>query len=324
MIAGLEDITEGELYIDDKLVNSIAPSDRDIAMVFQNYALYGNMTLYENMGFSLTVRHKDSDEIHEKVMKAADIVELTEELNRKPSQISGGQSQRVALGRSIVRSAKVFLLDEPLSNLDAKLRTETRKELVKLHRKLKTTFIYVTHDQIEAITMADRMVILNDGIIQQVGSPVDVYDKPSNMFVAGFIGTPPMNFIEGNILNGSFVSPGLSFQLTDEQKKRLAAYENQTAILGIRPEDIMDTNLLPTRTADMISLNAALDVVELLGADMLAYFTINDRTLAGRMKASSNFTRGQKVSLTILIKQVHFFDPLTTERIEMGGTLCNG
>ena len=196
MIAGLEGISEGKLYIDDECVNLVAPSNRNIAMVFQNYALYGNMTVYENMGFSLTVRHKDSDEIHEKVMKAANVVDLEQVLNRIPANLSGGQRQRVALGRSIVRDAKVFLLDEPLSNLDAKLRTETRKELVKLHKKLNTTFIYVTHDQIEAMTMADRMVIMKDGAVQQVGTPAQVYNYPCNMFVGGFIGTPPMNFME--------------------------------------------------------------------------------------------------------------------------------
>lgn len=323
MIAGLEGISEGKLYIEDECVNLVAPSNRDIAMVFQNYALYGNMTVYENMGFSLTVRHKDSDEIHEKVMKAANVVDLEQVLNRVPANLSGGQRQRVALGRSIVRDAKVFLLDEPLSNLDAKLRTETRKELVKLHKKLNTTFIYVTHDQIEAMTMADRMVIMKDGVVQQVGTPAQVYNDPCNMFVGGFIGTPPMNFMEGKLINDTFVSPELSFPLTNEQKRLLKDFDTQSIMLGIRPEDIKNAESLPVKTDEMKSIQVTLDVVELLGADMLIHFNMNDTMITGNVASSSNFISGQKANLTILLSHVHFFDPVTTKRIEIGGTLCN-
>ena len=323
MIAGLEGITEGELYIDDKCVNKLAPSNRDIAMVFQNYALYGNMSVYENMGFSLTVRHKDSDEIHQKVMEAANIVELSQVLNRRPANLSGGQRQRVALGRSIVRHARVFLLDEPLSNLDAKLRAETRKELVKLHRKLKATFIYVTHDQVEAMTMADRLVILKDGIIQQTGTPAEVYDYPANLFVAGFIGTPPMNLIVGRIENGSFLSPDFAFELSGGEKVKLTAYENKNVILGIRPEHITDPRSLKGDAARTAALAAKPEVIELLGHEMLLYFTVNGRTITSSVRASRGFTRDQTAELVVLPDQAHFFDPLTTQRIDMGGTLCN-
>ncbi|MDF2473144.1 MAG: sugar transporter ATP-binding protein [Anaerocolumna sp.] len=323
MIAGLEKITDGELFIGDKLVNTLAPSDRDIAMVFQNYALYGNMTVYENIGFSLTIRHQDTDVIHEKTIKAAEVVELSRVLNNKPANLSGGQRQRVALGRSMVRDAKVFLLDEPLSNLDAKLRNETRRELVKLQRRLGTTFIYVTHDQVEAMTMADRMVIMKDGIIQQIGTPADVYNSPCNMFVAGFIGSPPTNFITGEIKNGSFVSKDLTFPLIEDHKKALSSYENRTVIVGIRPENIRESHVLPVKSNDIISINVKLDVVELLGADMLIHFYLNDKMLTGKVLSSSDFKRDQNVELSVFLRHVHFFDPETTKRIDVGGTLCN-
>ncbi len=323
MMAGLEGITEGELYIGDKYVNTLAPSDRDIAMVFQNYALYGNMTVYENIGFSLMVRHQNSDIIHEKTMKAADIVELSRVLNSKPANLSGGQRQRVALGRSMVRDAKVFLLDEPLSNLDAKLRTETRGELVKLHQKLGSTFIYVTHDQVEAMTMADRMVIMKDGVIQQIGTPSEVYNYPCNMFVAGFIGSPATNFIEGKIENGYFVSKDLTFPVITEHKKALNNYDKRPVILGIRSEDILEYEAIPVKTDDITSIKVSLDVVELLGADMLIHFNLNEKMVTGKVSSRTNFKHGQNVDLSILLRQVHFFDPDTTKRIMIGGALCS-
>ena len=239
MIAGLEDISSGTLVIDGKDVTQVPAKDRDIAMVFQNYALYAHMTVYENMAFSLTLRKENPDIIHEKVLAAAEILGLTDQLNKKPRQLSGGQRQRVAMGRAIVRTPKVFLFDEPLSNLDAKLRGATRREILLLHKRLGTTMLYVTHDQTEALTLADRIVCMSMGYIQQVGTPLELYDTPANTFVASFIGLPPMNFFEGKIENGCFVSPHFTFTLDDEHKKLLASYEGKEIILGSLPENIV-------------------------------------------------------------------------------------
>ena len=225
MIAGLEDISSGQLIIDGKDVTQVPAKDRDIAMVFQNYALYGHMTIYENMAFSLTLRKENPNVIHEKVLAAAEILGLTDQLNKKPKQLSGGQRQRVAMGRAIVRTPKVFLFDEPLSNLDAKLRGATRREILLLHKGLGTTMIYVTHDQTEALTLADRIVCMSMGYVQQIGTPLELYDTPANIFVASFIGLPPMNFFDGRIENGSFVCNSFSAPINDEQKSRLADYE---------------------------------------------------------------------------------------------------
>src|SRR5690554_2489933 len=249
MVAGLEEITVGELYIGDKLMNDVAPKDRDIAMVFQNYALYPHMTVFDNMAFGLKLRKFPKDEIKRRVSEAAKILEIEHLLDRKPKALSGGQRQRVALGRAIVRDPKVFLMDEPLSNLDAKLRVQMRVEITKLHHRLQTTIIYVTHDQVEAMTMGDRIVVMRDGVIQQVGKPLDIYDKPANIFVAGFIGTPPMNFLEGVLKEENdrlYVDLETFKVYVPEGKFKTAKmYVDKEIILGIRPEDITDYDFMP-------------------------------------------------------------------------------
>ena len=265
MVAGLEEITEGELIIDDKIVNDVAPKDRDIAMVFQNYALYPHMTVYDNMAFALKLRKVPKGEIDKKVKQAAEILEITEYLNRKPKALSGGQRQRVAIGRAIVRDPKVFLMDEPLSNLDAKLRNQMRAEIIKLREKIDTTFIYVTHDQVEAMTLGDRIVIMRDGFIQQVGTPQEVFNHPSNLFVAGFIGSPQMNFFDAKLLkvNGKYAIElgGHTVELSEEKQNALTANnaEEQEITLGIRPEHI---------TLDKTGVSGVIDVQELMGSSV--------------------------------------------------------
>ena len=239
MVAGLEDISNGTLLIDGKDCTRLPPKDRDIAMVFQNYALYGHMTIYENMAFSLTLRKENKEVIHRKVMAAAEILDLKSQLNKKPKQLSGGQRQRVAMGRAIVRNPKVFLFDEPLSNLDAKLRGSMRREILLLHKKLNATMMYVTHDQTEALTLADRIVCMSMGHVQQIGKPIDLYERPANTFVATFIGLPPMNMFEGEIKNGNFVCDLFNYPLNSKQKEMLKDYEGKQVILGVRPENIM-------------------------------------------------------------------------------------
>ena len=234
MVAGLEDITKGKLIIDGKDCTRLPPKDRDIAMVFQNYALYGHMTIYENMAFSLTLRKEKKEIIHRKVMAAAEILDLKEQLNKKPKQLSGGQRQRVAMGRAIVRNPKLFLFDEPLSNLDAKLRGSMRREILLLHKKLNATMMYVTHDQTEALTLADRIVCMSMGHVQQIGVPIELYERPANTFVATFIGLPPMNMFEGKIEKGNFVSDLFKYPLNARQKEVLKDYEGQEVILGVR------------------------------------------------------------------------------------------
>ena len=237
MVAGLEDISAGKLFIDGKDVTNAPAKDRDVAMVFQNYALYGHMTVYENMAFSLTLRKEDPNVIHQKVLAAAEILGLTDQLNKKPSQLSGGQRQRVAMGRSIVRNPKLFLFDEPLSNLDAKLRSATRREIMLLHKRLNATMLYVTHDQIEALTLADRIVCMSMGYVQQIGTPLELYDSPANLFVASFIGLPPMNFIDVKVEGDCLVGDRISLQLDENEKKALAPYQGKQIVLGIRPEN---------------------------------------------------------------------------------------
>ncbi len=304
MIAGLEDITGGEIYIDNKCVNNVHPKDRDIAFVFQSYALYPHMTVYENIAFPLKMRGLKKDEIDKKVKEAADILNLSEYLQRRPKQLSGGQRQRVALGRAIVRNPKVFLMDEPLSNLDAKLRVQMRSEIKKLHEKLQTTFIYVTHDQTEALTMGDRIVVLDKGIIQQVDEPEKIYYSPANTFVGGFLGSPSMNFIKTDIENGNIKLNDTTIPLTQEQKNLLK--DKKEVIAGIRPEK-MDNPF------SGIEIKAKVDISEMLGSEKIVYFNINDIKCSAKIDAQKQF--GEEITLKIDPKDFLFFDIETKERI---------
>lgn len=317
MVAGLEDITEGELWIGDTMMNDVAPKDRDIAMVFQNYALYPHMTVFDNMAFGLKLRKYPKDEIEQRVNDAADILGLTEYLKRKPAALSGGQRQRVALGRAIVRDAKVFLMDEPLSNLDAKLRVAMRAEIAKLHQRLETTTIYVTHDQTEAMTMADRIVIMKDGFIQQIGSPKEVYDTPNNVFVAGFIGSPAMNFFNSRIENGHVISEdGLNLVIPEGKYKTLKekGYEGKEVVFGIRPEDI-HTEPIALETYPDATVTSKVVVAELLGAETMLYTTIGNTEFISKVDARSIYQPGQDVKLGFNLNKAHFFDKDTEEVI---------
>lgn len=304
MIAGLEDITDGEIYIGDRKVNKIAPKDRDIAFVFQSYALYPHMTVYENIAFGLKMRKMDEALIDKKVNEAAKILNLTELLERRPRQLSGGQRQRVALGRAIVREPKVFLMDEPLSNLDAKLRVQMRSEIKKLHEKLQTTFIYVTHDQTEALTMGDRIVVLDKGVIQQVGTPDNIYQNPQNIFVAGFVGSPQMNFIDGQVFNDTLVIEGIPIKLAQEQMTAIGNRNN--VILGIRPENM-------TSVDGDIKLAVKVDITEMLGSEKIVYFYIGNTRCS--IKLPPNFAVDEDLVLKINKDNIFFFDKETGERV---------
>jgi len=296
MLAGLEAISEGKILIGDRVVNNVAAKDRDIAMVFQSYALYPHMSVYDNMAFPLQMQRMKKPEIDKRVRNASRILGLDNFLKRKPRALSGGQRQRVALGRAIVRSPKVFLLDEPLSNLDAKLRGQTRVELQKLHRDLQTTFIYVTHDQVEAMTMGDRIAIMNGGILQQVGTPGDIYDHPANLFVAGFIGTPTMNFIPASISNGSAKASGFEVKLPKP-------VQAQKGTLGFRPEAVTDRVTDGGPQMDM-----KVDVVERLGSDQFLYGTVGGDTVTARVDPRLNISPGDRVKLGLDTRTLHFFD----------------
>ncbi|MDT2637544.1 ABC transporter ATP-binding protein [Enterococcus dongliensis] len=319
MIAGLEDISEGEFSINGKLMNDVAPKDRDIAMVFQNYALYPHMTVFDNMAFGLKLRKFDKNEIKSRVENAADILGLTEYLGRKPAALSGGQRQRVALGRAIVRDAQVFLMDEPLSNLDAKLRVAMRAEIAKLHQQLNTTTIYVTHDQTEAITMADRIVIMKDGFIQQIGSPQEVYNSPENVFVAGFIGSPAMNFFKVTLSNGTITNDhGLNLTIPEGKNKVLVerGYEGKEVIFGIRPEDI-HTEQIAIDTAPESTVKAEIIVSELLGAETMLYSKIGNTEFISRVDARDFHNPGEIIELAFDISNSHFFDLESEEVISL-------
>ena len=323
MIAGLEEISEGELFIGDRLVNDVAPKDRNIAMVFQNYALYPHMTVAENMAFGLKLNKTPKEEIKKRVEDAARILDITHLLDRKPKALSGGQKQRVALGRAIVRNPMVFLLDEPLSNLDAKLRAAMRTELTKLHKKVETTFIYVTHDQVEAMTMATRIVVMKDGLIQQVDTPQKLYDEPCNIFVAGFIGTPQMNFING-VLNKKgdglyFDFEGVSVKIPEDRANapELADYIGQEVVLGIRPEGINDdAKAVETNAQNETVVDVDVDVVELMGAEIYLYLNIGETNLIARVSARSTSRGGDKIKVAFDMSRVHIFDK-DTERCVM-------
>jgi multiple sugar transport system ATP-binding protein len=316
MIAGLEDITEGELYIGDRVVNKIPPKDRDIAMVFQNYALYPHMSVYKNIAFGLTLRKMDPKEIDKRVHEAAQKLDLEHLLDRKPKQLSGGQRQRVALGRAMVRNPSVFLLDEPLSNLDAKLRTSMRAEITRLHRALDTTFVYVTHDQTEAMTMGDRIVVMKDGLIQQFDTPQVLYDTPDNLFVAGFIGSPQMNFIDAEILEEggklfAKVETGDKVLIPEEKVEALKPYVGKTVIMGIRPEHF----LAPDKKGENNFLSTKVDFRELLGAEYNIYAFIGNTKIIVRIPSTETVPEADSVAFPINLKLMHFFDKDTEQAI---------
>ena len=317
MIAGLEDITEGEFKIDGKVMNDVAPRDRDIAMVFQNYALYPHMTVYDNMAFGLNIRKHDKEDTKKRVEDAAKILGLTDFLARKPSALSGGQRQRVALGRAIVRDANLFLLDEPLSNLDAKLRVQMRTEIAQLHQRLGRNFIYVTHDQVEAMTMADRIVIMNDGKIQQVGTPKELYNKPANKFVAGFIGSPATNFFDVK-LDGNHITDGASLNLEVPEghlkELRAAGYDGKDIVFGIRPEDIHAEEIALQTFVDS-TIEAKVQVSELLGAESMLYSKIGNAEFIAKVNARDHHEPGSSIKMALEMTKAHYFDKDTGKTI---------
>ncbi len=316
MIAGLEEISEGELYIGGKLVNDVAPKDRDIAMVFQNYALYPHMTVFDNMAFGLKLRKTPKDEINKRVHEAAKILDIEHLLDRKPKALSGGQRQRVALGRAIVRDPKVFLMDEPLSNLDAKLRVAMRTEINKLHKRLETTFIYVTHDQTEAMTMGTRIIVMKDGVIQQVDTPANLYNKPCNMFTAGFIGSPQMNFIDAVLSknnDGVFLEFGGETIKLPEGKVAnhvLDDYIGKTVVMGIRPEDMHDEEGFIASKPEA-TVSAYVDVTEMMGAEYYLYLTVAGKAFTARVNPRTTAKMGETIKIALDTNKIHLFDKET-------------
>jgi multiple sugar transport system ATP-binding protein len=315
MIAGLEEITAGDIYIDGEVVNDLPPKDRDIAMVFQNYALYPHMTAYENMSFGLKLRKFPKDEIRRRVEQAARILDITELLERKPKALSGGQRQRVAMGRAIVRNPKVFLFDEPLSNLDAKLRVQMRTEIKRVHQKVKTTTVYVTHDQVEAMTLADRVVVMNNGRIEQIGTPQELYHKPKTRFVAGFIGSPAMNFIPCRLEQAG---AGLRARITDtialpvpaSHASRYQGVVGKEMLFGLRPEHVTE----PRRTdAADSEFSVALDVVEPMGMETMVFFTVNGQEICGRVDPGAAAAPGETMRLYAHMNHMHLIDPASGE-----------
>ena len=320
MIAGLESISAGRLLIGDRVVNDVPAKERDIAMVFQNYALYPHMSVYENMAFALKLRKLPKHEIAERVREAAAILGIEGELDRRPRQLSGGQRQRVAVGRAIVRKPQVFLFDEPLSNLDAKLRVQMRKEISKLHRQLGATMIYVTHDQVEAMTMGDRIVVLNAGYVQQIDTPINLYNRPRNRFVAGFIGSPAMNFIEGVIARDDSLgfraqAGALTLPLLEDQRRGLTAYEGKRVILGIRPEHIYISGS-PHIHSPVGEVSLRLDVVEPMGSEIVLYASGPTQDITARVAPQRLPEPGQPIGLAFDLTKLHFFDGETEARIE--------
>ncbi|MEH6889445.1 sn-glycerol-3-phosphate ABC transporter ATP-binding protein UgpC [Bacillus sp. JJ864] len=314
MIAGLEEISDGDFYIDGKRVNDVTPKDRDIAMVFQNYALYPHMSVYDNMAFGLKLRKYSKAEIDQRVKHAAQILGLEKYLDRKPKALSGGQRQRVALGRAIVRNAKVFLMDEPLSNLDAKLRVQMRAEITKLHQQLQTTTVYVTHDQIEAMTMATRLVVLKDGIIQQVGTPKEVYEKPENVFVGGFIGSPGMNFFKGTVTKNAVMIDKWKIEIPEEKMKSLQGYANKEIIIGVRPEDFYYGKALLDLPYHA-KITVTIDVSELMGSETYLYSNINGQPFVARVDSSVDVHSQSTMDLAFNMNKAHYFDTETERRI---------
>ena len=321
MIAGLEDISSGELKIGDRVVNDVEPKDRDIAMVFQNYALYPHMSVYDNMAFGLKLRKVPKDQIDKMVKKAAKILDLTPLLDRKPKALSGGQRQRVAMGRAIVRNPKVFLMDEPLSNLDAKLRVQMRVEISKLHQRLGTTIIYVTHDQTEAMTLGTRIVVMKDGVIQQVDTPQNLYQKPQNLFVAGFMGSPQMNFLDATVkVTGNTANlqiAGRSIPLPEAKSKKLidGKYDGKTVTFGIRPEDIYDSPEFLAKSDPKCVFESSVRVYELLGAEVYLYFDLDEFPITARVAPNTTARPGDTIKFAFEIDKIHVFDKETEQII---------
>jgi multiple sugar transport system ATP-binding protein len=318
LLAGLEEITEGKIMIGDQVVNDVAPKDRDIAMVFQSYALYPHMSVYDNMAFGLKLRKTPKEEIKRRVQQAADILGLEQLLDRRPRQLSGGQRQRVAVGRAIVREPKVFLFDEPLSNLDAKLRVETRANISKLHQQLQTTFIYVTHDQVEAMTMASRIAVMSKGILQQIDSPQNLYDKPNNLFVAGFIGSPAMNFFKSKLQksDGKMIVDGGSFsvEVPEDRHDIYAAYIDKPVVFGIRPEDIKDPHFLPPGIFPQ-HVETKVDVTELMGNEIFLYMTTGEHSFVARVDPRTRAQMGDQTEIAFNMNNMHLFDVDTEQAI---------
>lgn len=318
MVAGLEDVTLGEIYIADRLVNDVASKDRDIAMVFQNYALYPHMSVYENMAFGLRLRKYPKGEIDIRVKEAAEILGIEKLLDRKPKALSGGQRQRVAVGRAIVRKPFVFLFDEPLSNLDAKFRVQMRTEIIKLHIRLQSTMIYVTHDQVEAMTMGDRIVVLKEGFVQQIDTPLAIYNKPANKFVAGFIGSPPMNFMSGRIIKKGgvfyFDEGNFKIRILDEMRDALKDYVEKEVIFGIRCEDIHDKLFVPDAPTEN-TITATVEVVEPMGSEIYLYLNSGKHTFISRVTSNSRPQINQEMDLVFDASKVHFFDKTSEKTI---------
>ncbi len=318
LLAGLEEITKGTIRIDDRVVNDVAPKDRDIAMVFQSYALYPHLSVYDNLAFGLKLRKTSKDEIKRRVNEAAEILGIGELLERKPRQLSGGQRQRVAVGRAIVREPKVFLFDEPLSNLDAKLRIAMRAEITKLHHRLQTTFIYVTHDQMEAMTMATRIAVINKGMLLQLDTPQNLYDNPVNMFVAGFIGAPSMNFFKAKLRKdgGKLIvdAGGFSVAVPSDHARTYQGYVDKPVTFGIRPEDIHNPQFAPPGIPTA-KVDARVDVTELMGNEIFLYLVSGDNTYVARVDPRTNFHIGDRVEIAFNMDKVHMFDPDTEQAI---------
>ncbi|MDN6162228.1 MAG: sn-glycerol-3-phosphate ABC transporter ATP-binding protein UgpC [Staphylococcus equorum] len=318
MVAGLEEITGGDLYIDGERMNEVAPKDRGIAMVFQNYALYPHMTVYDNMAFGLKLRKYDKDEIDSRVKDASEMLGLNPLLDRKPAALSGGQRQRVALGRAVVRDARVFLMDEPLSNLDAKLRVQMRKEIAELHQRLQTNIIYVTHDQTEAMTMADRIVIMDHGVIQQVGTPTEVYNKPVNVFVGSFIGSPAMNFFDVTLENGKIRTNSGELDLPvaapDLKMLKERGYDGKELIFGVRPEDLHDEGIAKDTYSDAM-LNTNVSVSEMLGSETILYLEIDGKEFVAQVDARQTYPPNTNIELAVNMTKAHYFDPETEKVI---------
>jgi len=319
MVAGLEEATAGEIYIGERLVNDVSPKDRDIAMVFQNYALYPHMSVYDNMAFGLKLRKVPRPEIKKRVGQVAEMLGLQNLLERKPKQLSGGQRQRVALGRAIVREPKVFLMDEPLSNLDAKLRVQTRAELIKLHRRLGITTIYVTHDQVEAMTMGDRIAVMRDGIVQQVDAPLSLYNHPANVFVAGFIGSPSMNFIDARVVrdsSGYLIDAGsFTLQAPASRTEALSPYEGKTILFGVRPEDLFDRSQTMVPATPGNTLQAMVEVTEPMGDRVHLYLASGPHAFVANVDAETKAQEDQPLDLVVDMEQTHAFDKTTEATI---------